>query len=62
MSVSFLTIMKPKMNIPKHLKKPNTLGEMPVRTDQTLGLIPKTMTPRKNRSRLLKKPKTPVAE
>ena len=96
MSVSFLTIMKPKMNIPKHLKKPNTLGEIPVRTYRTLELIPKfmkpkknirkhsmrqevvgetlarmeqmpvqtpmTMTPRKNTSRLLKKPKTPVAE
>jgi hypothetical protein len=83
-------------NIPKHLKKPNTLGEIPVRTYRTLELIPKfmkpkknirkhsmrqevvgetlarmepmpvqtpmTMTPRKNTSRLLKKPKTPVAE
>ena len=96
MPVFFLTIMKLRMNIPKHLRKPNTLGEIPVRTDRPLGLIPKimkpkkntrkrsmrqgvvgetlarrepmpvwtpiTMTLRENTSRLLKKPKPPVAE
>ena len=40
--------MKPKMNIPKHLKKPNTLSEIPVRMYRTLELIPKFMKPKKN--------------
>lgn len=62
MSVSFLTIMKPKKNIRKHSMRQEVVGETLARMEPMPVQTPMTMTPRKNTSRLLKKPKTPVAE
>ena len=62
MPVFFLTIMKPKKNTRKRSMRQGVVGETLARREPMPVWTPITMTLRENTSRLLKKPKPPVAE